>query len=662
MAKLNLTQSGGGSGGAGGTVTSVAFQGDGTVLSSTPSAPVTTSGNVAATLNTQAANKVVAGPTSGAAANPTFRPIVQSDIPDFAAFMAYLPNVKVVPIQETFGIGSGPNYDIYTVPSGRRAIIGGINATLLGGNCANGLGNIQLNPMVKVSGSYYMMGAAAGVSGASTSAAAFGPQGGTYIAEAGEGFSLVSQPSISHLTSAVTTVAAATTTAFTLTSVIAPVNGYATYVGTVTGGGSNAFAGYMFVVTGFAASSGANNGTFLCVGSSTTTLLLVNLSAVAETHSGTATSQSYTTYTVPAGLGGTSNEYAGMQVTMSGLAASNNNGTFLCLGGTSTTLILANANGTAASAQTGAATLLAGFMVNAQVIEFDNTSPLRSSKILNPAAGLATLYTPSGSTNGALIADYFFGGYGQTSQFTSGLNENCIKWWNGGATEAVQAYYIKGSSVSSALTAASAAVGGLTMYTGTIPNGGANNVFALTATANASGGTTAYTGTITGGTNNAYAGFYFVIAGFANSANNGVFKCTASSTTTLTLNNGSGVSSSTQVAIATLQPLYGASVVISGFSNAGNNGTFSVVASTPTMLLVSNSGGLAESTAATVSIPSVACASTLVMANVAATTLVGGGLQSPINVSNGDSIQVLIGGSLSGAVYNGMMWCNVLEF
>jgi hypothetical protein len=69
--------------------------------------------------------------------------------------------------------------------------------------------------------------------------------------------------------------------------------------------------------------------------------------------------------------------------------------------------------------------------------------------------------------------------------------------------------------------------------------------FSITSVANASGGNTVYTGTITGGASNAYVGYNFVPSGFANSANNGTFKCVASTATTITLNNPSGVTDTT---------------------------------------------------------------------------------------------------------------------
>jgi len=70
-----------------GTVTSVTLTGDGTVLSSTPSTAVTTSGTLTAALAAQAKNVVLAGPSTGSNAAPTFRAIANADLPVGA--MAY---------------------------------------------------------------------------------------------------------------------------------------------------------------------------------------------------------------------------------------------------------------------------------------------------------------------------------------------------------------------------------------------------------------------------------------------------------------------------------------------------------------------------------------------------------------------------------------------
>jgi hypothetical protein len=76
--------------------------------------------------------------------------------------------------------------------------------------------------------------------------------------------------------------------------------------------------------------------------------------------------------------------------------------------------------------------------------------------------------------------------------------------------------------------------------------------FNLTAAANASGGNTVYSGTFTSptGASNGFEGFKFAIAGFPNAANNGTFTCTASSTSSITLNNANGVAQ-THAATAT---------------------------------------------------------------------------------------------------------------
>ena len=82
--------------------------------------------------------------------------------------------------------------------------------------------------------------------------------------------------------------------ALVLSAVAASSGGSAVYTGTITGGGSNAFAGLYFVVAGF--TNATNNSAyagpqgFVCTASTTTTLTLTNNLAIAETHAGTATS------------------------------------------------------------------------------------------------------------------------------------------------------------------------------------------------------------------------------------------------------------------------------------------------------------------------------------------------------------------------------------
>jgi hypothetical protein len=136
-----------------------------------------------------------------------------------------------------------------------------------------------------------------------------------------------------------------------------------------------------------------------------------------------------------------------------------------------------------------------------------------------------------------------------------------------------------------------------------------NQSLVLSAVANASSGLTVYTGTITGGGANAFAGFVFVITGFASGNNNGTFICTASTTTTLTLSNSAGTAvtaagtatsssanegfvASAAVAAWNSNALNGHSLVVSGFTggNTANNGTFTVIASHGSNSLASAGG------------------------------------------------------------------------
>lgn len=63
----------------------------------------------------------------------------------------------------------------------------------------------------------------------------------------------------------------------------------------------------------------------------------------------------------------------------------------------------------------------------------------------------------------------------------------------------------------------------------------------LTSVAASSAGVAVYQGTITGGGTNNYVGNSFVITGFVNPSNNGTFKVTANTTTSLTLANTAAI-------------------------------------------------------------------------------------------------------------------------
>jgi uncharacterized repeat protein (TIGR01451 family) len=106
------------------------------------------------------------------------------------------------------------------------------------------------------------------------------------------------------------------------------------------------------------------------------------------------------------------------------------------------------------------------------------------------------------------------------------------------------------------------------LATGTGYPSGAFGTFNLTSVANAAGGDTVYTGTITGGAGNTLAGYIFVISGFTNAANNGRFISTASTATTLTLTNAAGVAQ-TGTATANLD----GSMARGAPGNAGGGGT-----------------------------------------------------------------------------------------
>lgn len=147
----------------------------------------------------------------------------------------------------------------------------------------------------------------------------------------------------------------------------------------------------------------------------------------------------------------------------------------------------------------------------------------------NGAGTPTSIFTPSvGATNPrmAFSRDYAYFADGVTADLDS---------WN--------------IDVSTQLWGIAAPTSAITVGT---PSGG-SFTFALSAVANASAGSTVYTGV---GLSSLAAGAIVTITGFLTSANNGVFTVSASSPTTVTVNNASGVAETDPGTLVTTNQLF----------------------------------------------------------------------------------------------------------
>jgi hypothetical protein len=328
-----------------------------------------------------------------------------------------------------------------------------------------------------------------------------------------------------------------------------------TYTGVFADGAGNALAGQQFVVSGF--TNAGNNGTFYCVNSTTTTLVLANGNGVAETlsiHSYPLTSAVRSSGTSPVAteLGPTLASYA-----LLGYAGITNSGnTVVSFGnigaGTGSSSItgfnppgLLTPPAVIDNADTGAAQIaLTAAIAYYQGLVSTPISAVLDGQTLTPgvySTGAATLSGGTLTLNGA-------GVYVIVMSSTLSLTGASQVVLTGGAT-ADNVVFVCGSSFTAAanagtlfngniLAVASVTVNGGTYNGRLLANNGAvtiSNATAINVPVTSSGLTTVYTGTFIGSISG-----YYVVSGFDFAGNNGTFLVVSHTSSTLTLVNPNG--------------------------------------------------------------------------------------------------------------------------
>lgn len=337
-----------------------------------------------------------------------------------------------------------------------------------------------------------------------------------------------------------------------------------TYTGVIPGGAGNAYAGQSFVVQGF--SNSGNNGTFNCVQSTATTLVLANVNGVNETvssaHSLTSAFRATGTSPVATQLGVTLASYA--LLGYAGIANSGN--TVVSFGnigaGTGSTSITGfNPPGVLTppavidNTDAGAAQIA----LTAAIAYYQGLTPSAIGGTFGTttftATGATTVFTASSTlhfTGGVVTLD----GAGFTNpvfvfQVGSALNvDTGVTTFNliNGATADNVVWVVGSSAVFSGQATGNfagtiLAVSAITLNGGTLNGRALANTAAITiSTATAinvpvtsSGLTTAYTGTFVGTLSG-----YYVVTGFADPQNNGTFLVASNTLHTLILDNPLG--------------------------------------------------------------------------------------------------------------------------
>jgi hypothetical protein len=230
---------------ASGTVTSVALaDGSTTPIYNISGSPVTSTGTLDFTLKTQTANTVFAGPTTGSAAQPTFRALVSADIPSLSA--TYVTQSEVGAASGVASLDGTGKIPIAQLPSSVMEFQGGWNPntntpTLVDGTGVNGytyyvtaadsgtvagladpsMYNFQIGDLVIYNGTAWQL---------------VSPANGVQSVNAAQGAVVMSMATANGF--AGTYSGTALTVSTTLTTPVVAANGTALIAGTTTGTGS----------------------------------------------------------------------------------------------------------------------------------------------------------------------------------------------------------------------------------------------------------------------------------------------------------------------------------------------------------------------------------------------------------------------------------------
>lgn len=290
---------------------------------------------------------------------------------------------------------------------------------------------------------------------------------------------------------------------------------YAAYINRA----ANSLAGMTFVVAGFTHS--ANNGTFTCVSNTTISITLNNPSGVSESPSTFCTATAVLTNTSFTSDSGNLDQYMyGMEVIQCELD----------INGTPTFTSAVDGEASAISAQLSAQGT-GNFSVPAL-----GTNAIRATAFKSGAGKLGgSSIVMNAVQAGVVINNTANNG----SAFFVGVTAS-VKDKVGGAGGTIGAAFYAGAGGTNR-----AATGNYGLYVEDF-----SKSYTVTSVNNPAGGATVYNGSFA--TTNALAGQKFLFSGFTNSGNNGTFTCSASTSTTLTVNNTSAVAETKTVTIQAL--------------------------------------------------------------------------------------------------------------